>query len=376
MADENISLVEQAAAVLKEHTRPLLIIADTSGLDGLAGGQGLAQALAQTRQATIVCPKSQNEHLDSLPQQLPMVERIPPTREFIVSVHTNRTALESLRYDVQPDRVDIHLVPKDGIFQSSDISMPTTPFMFDCIVTIGLKHLQDLGPIYHQDREFFFQTPIVNIDRRADNTRFGHVNMVDVTAASISEIVSDIALRVTDNQLDSVSAETLLTGIVSATNGFQSQHLTPRTLTIASQLMASGARREEVVRRLFQRKTVPLLRLWGHALSQLQTADNNQLVWATLTDSELRQHDVTPEQAMTLAHELLTTTPNATFACLLIETPPEVLVVVVPSSTAPHPDLPSELVAHNNHHLSGRLAGTLAVVEKDIIGALRLSLGQ
>lgn len=358
--------------MLHEHQRPLLIIAKDSGLDGVAAGQGLAQAISAGRAVTIVALANPPEAAAGLPTQLPSIKNFPPSRDFVISVKTDQTQIASLSYDVRPGGVDIHLIPKSGTFQVADVTMPTTPFVFDHIITIGLRHLEDLGTAFHQEREFFFQTPIINIDHHPANARFGHVNLVDLTAASLSEVATELALHLND-KLEPATAETLLTGLVSATQGFQSDRLTPRTLTLASRLMTAGARREEIIRRLYQKKTVPLLRLWGLALSRLQSADHDRLVWTTLSADDLHRYNVTPDQAAQLSDELLAAAPGAQFACLLVEAAPDVTVTIYRSPTAPNVDLPEALAVHDRH-IVGRLPGTLALIEKEIVGTLRTAL--
>lgn len=373
-----VSPIDQAVEFVRESQRPLIIVHQAKTLDVLAAGQALGRALSSEKPgiALVILPAHQPGNRDVVGSLMVATEHLPSVRDFVISVDTSNTQVDSLSYDLQPGRLNIRLTPKSGTFQPTDVAMPPSSFFFDHIITINLGQLEDIGPDFQLQRDFFYHTPILNIDTGADNRRFGHVNLVDLTASSVSEVIAELLRRLHPESMETAVAQTLLTGIIAATNGFQSDRVNPRTLMAASHLMTAGAKREEIIRRLYQTKTVQQLRLWGRTLSSLQTADHDQLIWATILETELRQHELSADQASGLAHELFASAPSAIYACLLVETPPTVTVTIVQRLDAPPPIVPDGFTSSQPHRLDGILVGSLAAVEKQIIGSLRTSLGK
>ncbi len=371
-----VSPIEQAVEFLKEARRPLVLVHHAATLDVLAAGQALARALTADHPGTtlVVLPSTPPANAEAVPSLVNAVDRVPPARDFVISVDTRRVQVDSLSYDVQPGRLEIHLMPKAGTFQSTDVATPTSQFFFDHLVTINVNQLSDLGPEVEQQRDFFYHTPTLNLDCRPSNKRFGHVNLVDLTTSGVSEIVAELLHALQAGKIESTVAETLLTGIISVTNGFQGDQVNPRTLMAASRLMTAGAKREEIVRRLYQTKTVPQLRLWGRALANLQSADRDQLIWVSIRDQDLKQAGVQPQHVSGLAHELLSSAPAASFACVFLETPPSIAVTVIQRPDAPQPILPDNLTPSGPHQFTGQMSGALNAVEQQIIGSLRASL--
>ncbi len=376
--DPIVAPLQSAAEILRDSRRPLLLIPEDPTTDVLAAALGLATALrVQRPEISIVSPNfSAHQPPEGLSDLHRIVGTLPNLRDFLVTINTNRTKLDSIRYEVLAQSVQIHLTPKTGLFEARDISTSTTPFFFDRIVTIGLRRLEDLGEIYQGQRDFFYHTPIVNIDDQADNGRFGHVNLVDVTAVSRSEIVADLTHQLFPDALTEPLATTLLTGIIAATKGFQSQLITPHTLTTAARLMAAGAKRDDIIRRLYHTKTVPILRLWGRALTNLQSASHDRLVWTAVSKTDLENQQAQASDVVGMADELLATTPNAIFAVALVETPPNVQVVVICRAGSAPTGLPPELHSGDGQKFVGQVGGSLASVEKQIIGTLRTALGE
>ncbi|MDP6126316.1 MAG: VWA-like domain-containing protein, partial [Candidatus Latescibacteria bacterium] len=103
--------------------------------------------------------------------------------------------------------------------------------------------------------------------------------LVDTRIASTSEYLV-ILLEKLGVQIDSVVATCLLTGIVTDTLGFRTPNTTPDTLATAQTLMELGAPLHEIYDRTMHQRSLSATRLWGHALSDVQSHDG--LVWASL----------------------------------------------------------------------------------------------
>ncbi len=153
-----------------------------------------------------------------------------------------------------------------------DISVP-----FDLVISLDCSDLRRLG--HFSQTPAFGSVPLLNIDHHVTNLNFGDVNLVDSDVSSTAEIV----LRFLDYMavpLDAELAACLLTGVVADTRGFRTSNVTVQVLETAVRLMKAGASLPHIVRHSLDRRSTAVVRLWGAALSQLQTKD--RLIWTSI----------------------------------------------------------------------------------------------
>lgn len=368
--------IEQASALLRQSTTPLILLPAEPSSDALAAGLALLVVLEKTgKPVRIVSPNfTLPPGHDFLPRTATIEQRLTSLRDFIVSVDVSRTKLESLSYDLQGDRLNIHLAPRQGGYEPKDITTSAGPFAYDLIITLDLPSLERLGPVYHENTEFFYHVPILNIDHQAENGRYGHVNLIDVVASSVSEIVFELLKSLGFEQVDEQVATSLLAGIISKTKAFQNQRVTPKSLAVASHLMTSGARREEIIQHLYQTKTLSVLKLWGRALGRLQASADQRLVWTTITADDLHSTGTKPEDAAGVIDELMTEAAKADLTCLFVEDGGATIAHVVYLSHDAPANLPAELQPRGPQYLVGRINGGLDEVSARIVATLRPTL--
>ena len=115
----------------------------------------------------------------------------------------------------------------------------------DLIIALEAHSLEDLGGLYEHNADLFFETPKINIDNNPENEYFGAVNLVDVTATSVAEILTGLLQEYEAQLLDEDIATCLLTGIISKTQSFQDVQTTPRAFLKASELVSLGGRQQD-----------------------------------------------------------------------------------------------------------------------------------
>lgn len=365
--------IEQASTLLRQSTTPLILLPDAPSTDALAAGLALLLVLEKLGKAVkIVSPNfTLPPGHDFLPKNAAIEQRLTSLRKFIISVDTSRTKLDSLSYDTQGDRVHIYLTPKQGFYEPKDIITSSGSFSFDTIITLDLPSLEGLGPLYHDNSEFFFQTPIINIDHHSENGRYGHTNVVDVVASSVSEILFELIKTLGADHIDEQVATSVLTGIISKTKAFQNQRVTPRSLSIASHLMSAGARREEIVQHLYQTKTLATLKLWGRALGRIKTENNGRLVWTTITATDLEETNTMPAEAIGAIDELLTEAAVAEITCLFIQDGEQTQTHLVTTSPIDAITESLHLQRRGPEYFTARQAGNVVDIAERTIAALR-----
>lgn len=300
------SLVEESASVL-------ICLPKEPSTDAIASGLALLSALEHLgKRGRVVStgfrlPANHN----FLPKSEEIFDDIPTLRQFIISLDVSKTSVEELSYNKEGDVLRMYISPKDGFFTERDVTTEGGDYTYDLIIVLDAQSLDDIGKIHDQNAEFFHDTPIISIDHSPANTQFGQVNFLNVTATSTSEMVFELIKDWKEGLLDEYIATNLLTGMISKTKSFQSGAITPRSMAIASHLIENGARRDEIVQHLFQSKKITTLKLWGRALSKLESDTEHKIVWSILSPEDFDQAGAAQKDLPDVIDELIINTPDA-----------------------------------------------------------------
>lgn len=125
----------------------------------------------------------------------------------------------------------------------------------------------------------------VNVDHHQDNPSYGDLNLVDMAAASTTEILYEV-FEAGEFPIDAEIATALYVGLVTDTGRFQYSNTTPDTHRIAASLQELGCDIDEVNREVYE--TVPLAKvlLLGRVLERLVVRLDGALVTSWLRDSD------------------------------------------------------------------------------------------
>ena len=290
-------------------------------------GDAVASALAMylllkkmDKQVEVVAEKFSLDKLYSfLPGYTEIKNSLLNLRKFIISLDIANTKVSQIKYKQEESKLNFIISPKDGFFTESDITSGASGFKYDLIIVLGTPDLESLGRIYNNDTEFFYQTPIINIDHNSTNEEFGQINFIELTAVSTSEIVFSLFESFGRDLIDENIATCLLTGLIAETKSFKTNNVTPRALMAASALMSLGARREEIVNNLYRSKSLNVLKLWGRVLARLSSALDNKLVWSTLSAADFLKTSSTEKDLTDVIDELIISIPQAKVITIIYE---------------------------------------------------------
>ena len=110
---------------------------------------------------------------------------------------------------------------------------------------------------------------VVNIDHHPGNTRYGALNLVDLPAAAVGEIVADLLDRLAWPMTPAI-ATNLWVSLVSDTGSFRYSNTTPKALALGARLVSEGARPSDVNDFLFESRPLASLRLEALVLGTLE----------------------------------------------------------------------------------------------------------
>lgn len=320
-----LAIEQQISQIIGQHSNVLVCLPANPTTDAIASGLAMYNVLQkQGKQAKVVAAGfALPDNHRFLPKSDEIEHELSALRKFVVSVDITNTSVQDLAYDIKGNTLDIFITPKSGVLQSTNVRTSAQDYMFDLIIVLDSRDLPSLGKVFEDNADFFHSTPIINIDHHASNEQFGQVNVIDVTATSVSEIVFNLLEHIGENLLDEYLATSLLTGIISKTKSFKTNTVTPRSLAIASHLITNGARRDEIVKHLYQTKTLNTLQLWGRTLSKLESDPDYKIVWSTLSREDFELTGTNPLDVEDVIDELIVNTPDAENIYVVFEQPDE-----------------------------------------------------
>ncbi len=250
--------------------RIMTVCHENPDADALGSAIGIALALeARGAKTTIVC-----------------ADPVPPMYDFLPGVERVRTAPEA---DFDPD----------------------------LLVVCDCGDLERTGAVLNENAELFERVPIVNIDHHVSNPLFGTTDWVDAEAAATCELATLLLphMGVGFDAHGGDIVQLLTAGLVFDTANFAHSNTTPRTLRVASELVAAGAQLPMIARRIYRTKPNAQLKLFGRVLSRLQTSDGGQLTWSVVDDTDYVATGATPQMSEGLI-DLLAQSDTAEVAIL------------------------------------------------------------
>ena len=242
-------------------------------------------------------------------------------RKLIISLDVAQNRIGDLHYEMKGDKLNIFVSPEEKNLDAKNLSTALSDYRYDLALVLDTPDLESLGAVYHQNSDFFYRTPVVNIDHSPSNEQFGQINLVEMNATSTAEILFNFLESLDPQLIDEEVATYLLAGMISKTRSFKSPNVTPRTLGIASQLIARGARREEIIKNLYQTKTIGTLKLWGRVLMRLKNDPSAKIIWSLITRDDFITSGAEVEELPEVIDELIANSPDANIVVLFYEIP-------------------------------------------------------
>lgn len=312
---------EQFLSLVSHADRPLIMLRANADADDFATAFGLSHVLGKLgKQPDIVSaggitPKS----LQFIADGFVIRGDLPNIRTLTIDVGLTKANVDELSYAVEDGKLRIRVTPKTGAWSADDVHVHTNGYRYDLIIMIGVPELAALGALAERYADFIAHTPVINIDHSTENEHHGHLNLVDVSAVASSEVCFTVLERMDETLLDIPVVTCLLTGMIAKTKSFKTPNVTPKTLKIAGSLMHRGAKRDEIVEKLYRTRSVETLRLWGRALARLKADAGARLAWTMITREDFLHAGADEHALEGIVEELLVTAPEARVVAILFE---------------------------------------------------------
>ncbi|MEI6650438.1 MAG: hypothetical protein WCL23_03335 [Candidatus Moraniibacteriota bacterium] len=332
----SLSPAEQFAELIRKSAHPIILLPSYPSKDAVASAIALTRFLGSLGKQVTVAGERLSVRLDELPF-LPAPEKtlesLAGARDFVLSFDTTRNRILSTRTEEADGEFRIYITPEHGTVDPRDFSFIPAHFQYDVVFVLGAPDKESVGTLYEESPDIFYEAPVINVDTRAENEHFGQLNLVDMTASSVAEILFGVFSAIDAEKIDKTVAEGLLTGIIAATDSFQKKNTTPRSLEIASKLISLGADREKIVLSLYKTQPFNVLKLWGRVLSNLHWDETLRLVSASLSLDDFVQSRTKPENLPAILDRIKANfSSGALFAVLYPDTANRTAVVLKSST--------------------------------------------
>lgn len=316
---------EQILRALKGAKHVLITSHETGHVDSLASSLALSAVLKSMGVAADIVITAPTERLHNS-AFLTGFGQVRTDRgalqHLVIRVGGSGVAVKDFRYEVVGDTLTIFLTPNDGPLMPAHVKTEAVGPTHDLVVTVDTPDLPSLGTLYADHADFFYRTPIINIDHNPGNEHFGQMNLVDITAVSTTEVIYRFLANAGAQMLAHVTpdvATALLVGMIAKTSSFKTPNVTPRSLQLAAELVEKGARREEVIHHLYRQHDLSTLKLWGRVLARLQYDATQEFVWSLITKEDFEKSGAPEGRLGGLIDELINTSPQAKIVALLFE---------------------------------------------------------
>ena len=242
---------QQASEALRQAQSILIVTGQHPNVDQVASVMALAAVLRKLgKKVSAVVSDAMPANIDFLPLQS-IEKSMDGLRDFIVKVDLSKAEVDKLKYTIENGKLNIHITPFKGKFSSTDVAYDYGDVHYDVAMVLGVPTRARIDRVVSQS--LFEQVPIVNIDFHRSNDNYGAINLIEPTASSLSEIIAALAESLQNGVVDEQISTALLTGIIASTDRFTATHTTPKSLTVAAQLMAAGANQQQIVKSLFRK---------------------------------------------------------------------------------------------------------------------------
>ncbi len=195
--------------------------------------------------------------------------------------------------------VDGAMPKRLGFLTDESFFTQNTETPYDVCIAVDVASLELMGSV---KEEVYDKADIkCCIDHHGTNSGYAEYNYVDGKAAAAGELVYFFIKDYLEQEVTVEIAMRLYAAIASDTGSFQYSNTTPRTLIIASELMARGIDAPFVMRTLFERKTKEQLQLKADVTNNLRFYADGKICVALVDDKLLSKYSMAFEEADDIA---------------------------------------------------------------------------
>lgn len=219
----------------------LILLPKNPLLDYVAAALSLSLTLEQSGKTTsVICDSPMTVEFNRLVGVTKVTSKIQGT-DLIISLNYSPDQVEKVSYNDDNNHPNVVIQPKPG---APALSENLVSFSFagagnaDVVIAVGVKNQNQLN-ISDLD---FSNSYIVDLDTDPGNPQFGHLNIIDSEASSVSELAMGLVLGL-NLPFDVDIAQNLISGIWRNTQGLTSTRVGADTYEAVALCLRTGAQK-------------------------------------------------------------------------------------------------------------------------------------
>src|SRR5258708_5445799 len=165
--------------------------------------------------------------------------------------------------------------------------------------------------------------PIIVIDHHDSNEKFGKINLVDSSAVSCAQIIY-LLFKDWDFFVDKMTAELLLTGIITDSGGFAFNN-DSKVMFVAGELIELGADKVKIISEIFRTKKFEEVKAWGEYLVRFQKDEEHKFVWTAISHDDYIRYKVPAKTSSMVATQFSSIIDGTNFGIVMSEDEEKVL---------------------------------------------------
>lgn len=139
------------------------------------------------------------------------------------------------------------------------------------------------------------------IDHHQTQDELGALRLVDATAEATGRLIFE-AITALGGPLPERAAQALFVAVAMDTGWFRHSNTTAATFALAERLVQAGARPEAIYEQLFERNSLPRLKLMGLVLERLQVTHGGRVAYTELRRTDYPATGATPQDSEDLVN--------------------------------------------------------------------------
>jgi hypothetical protein len=242
---------QQIAEKVKNSSNIMVTVSTNPSVDELSAALGLTLLLNKmNKHATAVFSGAIPPAITFLDPQKTFENTVDSLRDFIIALDKEKA--DHLRYKVDGDVVKIFITPYRTTITSDDLDFSQGDYNVELVLALGVKSRDDLDSALSAHGRILHDATVASISAGSASSELGSINWREENASSLSEMLVSLsdAFKNDKGTLDEQIATAFLTGIVAATDRFSNDHTSSKVMTIAAQLMTSGANQQLIASKL------------------------------------------------------------------------------------------------------------------------------
>jgi len=210
--------------------------------------------------------------------------------ELICSVLARELGVESVVLNRDPAPDGLAELPGASSIRVADSLPDDFPAAYDLVATMECPGLDRTG------FDGLTRLPILNIDHHAANEAYGVVNYLDEEAPAAGEMVWRM-FAASGVQPDADAATCAFLALSTDTGDFRYSNATQRAFQAASEMVAYGARPEQVAEWVHERRSAASVRLMAEALATLELRCGGRIAVVQADPAAFRRAGAQPSDA-------------------------------------------------------------------------------